>query len=93
MLRCLLFLVTISLTTCAETFKSNEEKIYRYDQDSKEISAFLNTKNIFKTLVKLFFGTNEESTATSRQVLNALVKVSFFFISLQNSFCLLTFSL
>lgn len=42
---------------------------------SNEISQFLNTKNIVKTIVKLVFGTSEESTATSRQVLNLLVKV------------------
>ena len=42
---------------------------------TNEISQFLNTKNIVKTIVKLVFGTSEESTATSRQVLNLLVKV------------------
>lgn len=54
-----------------------DERKYRYDQDKKEISTFLNTKNILRTLVKLLFGNNEESAATSRQVLNVLVKVRY----------------
>ena len=52
------------------------ERQFRFDQDKKELSQFLNTKNIVRTIVKLLFGTTEESTATSRQVLNVLVKVS-----------------
>jgi len=52
-----------------------EERKFRYEQDKKEITGFLNTKNIIRTVVKLLFGTSEESTATSRQVLNVLVKV------------------
>lgn len=73
---CLVLLAIISLSTCSDSFQSSDDKSYRFDQDTKEINAFLNTKNIFKTLVKLLFGTNEESTATSRQVLNVLVKVT-----------------
>lgn len=42
---------------------------------TNEISQFLNTKNIVKTIVKLVFGNSEESSATSRHVLNLLVKV------------------
>lgn len=52
-----------------------EERKYKYEQDKKELSTFLNTKNLLKTVVKLLFGTSEESSATSRQVLNVLVKV------------------
>jgi len=52
-----------------------DERKFRYDQDKKDLSQFLNTKNIVRTIVKLLFGSNEESTATSRQVLNVLVKV------------------
>ncbi|KAI1284847.1 hypothetical protein HDE_12281 [Halotydeus destructor] len=52
-----------------------EERKYRYEEDKKEVSNFLNTKNIIRTVVKLFLGNSEESTATSRQVLNVLVKV------------------
>ena len=53
-----------------------EERKFRFDQDKKELSQFLNTKNIVRTVVKLLFGSTEESSATSRQVLNVLVKVS-----------------
>ncbi|RWS29224.1 secreted protein-like protein [Leptotrombidium deliense] len=52
-----------------------EERKFRYENDKKDISNFLTTKNIIKTMVKLLFGNNEESTATSRQVLSVLVKV------------------
>jgi hypothetical protein len=52
-----------------------DERKFRFDQDKKELSQFLNTKNIVRTIVKLLFGSTEESTATSRQVLNVLVKV------------------
>jgi len=52
-----------------------DERKFRFDQDKKELSQFLNTKNIVKTIVKLLFGSTEESSATSRQVLNVLVKV------------------
>jgi len=55
--------------------RSTEERKYKYEQDKKELSTFLNTKNLIKTVVKLLFGTSEESSATSRQVLNVLVKV------------------
>ncbi|CAG2163914.1 unnamed protein product [Oppiella nova] len=51
-----------------------DERKFRFDQDKKELSQFLNTKNIVKTVVKLLFGSTEESSATSRQVLNVLVK-------------------
>jgi hypothetical protein len=52
-----------------------DERLFRFDQDKKELSQFLNTKNIVRTIVKLLFGSTEESTATSRQVMNVLVKV------------------
>lgn len=55
---------------------SFDERKLRFEQDKKEVSGFLNTKNILRTVVKLLFGTTEESTATSRQVLTVLVKVS-----------------
>lgn len=71
-----------SSSTQSESGKSSnsgdafDERKLRYEQDKKEVSGFLNTKNILRTVVKLLFGTTEESTATSRQVLNVLVKVS-----------------
>jgi len=52
-----------------------DERKYRYEESKKEVSNFLSTKNLIRTVVKLLFGNSEESTATSRQVLNVLVKV------------------
>lgn len=52
-----------------------DDKTARLGQDKKDIIQFLNTKNVIKTMLKLLFGTNEESVATSRQVLNVFVKV------------------
>jgi len=76
-------LVTVVAVSCAQSDNSTDssrqarfdERKFRFDQDKKELSQFLNTKNIVRTIVKLLFGTTEESTATSRQVLNVLVKV------------------
>lgn len=59
----------------AKEEKSDDSRKARYEQDKKEVAGFLNTKNILRTVVKLLFGNSEESTATSRQVLNVLVKV------------------
>jgi hypothetical protein len=53
----------------------NEQRKLRQESDKKEIGAFLNARNLIKTFVKLLFGNNEESAATSRQVLSVLVKV------------------
>lgn len=78
----LAILATVALTNAVNiTAPANhrQAKAFRMDKEktlaSNEISQFLNTKNIVKTIVKLVFGTTEESTATSRQVLNLLVKV------------------
>ena len=51
------------------------DKTARLGQEKKDIVQFLNTKNVIKTMLKLLFGSNEESVATSRQVLNVFVKV------------------
>ena len=56
----------------------NERKA-RFDTEKKEITGFMNTKNLFKTVVKILFGSSEESAATGRQVLNVLVEVSLHF--------------
>ncbi|KAH8032322.1 hypothetical protein HPB51_024099 [Rhipicephalus microplus] len=46
-----------------------DERKFKYDADpKKELTQFMNTKNLVKTLVKLVFGSDEESAATSRQV-------------------------
>ncbi|XP_077529178.1 uncharacterized protein LOC144141499 [Haemaphysalis longicornis] len=53
-----------------------DERKFKYDADpKKELTQFMNTKNLVKTLVKLVFGSDEESAATSRQILNLLVTV------------------
>ncbi|XP_054169088.1 uncharacterized protein LOC128966264 [Oppia nitens] len=79
-----IFLLTICLSFCLAQKSDNEtdtqrqgreERKFRFEEDKKELSQFLNTKNIVKTVVKLLFGSSEESSATSRQVLNVLVKV------------------
>lgn len=60
-------------------YNSRQAKAFRMEKEktlaTNEISQFFNSKNIVKTLVKLVFGSSEESMATSRQVLNLLVKV------------------
>lgn len=53
-----------------------DERMFRISQDKKDIIQYLNTRNVIKTMLKLLFGTTEESVATSRQVLNVFVKVS-----------------
>ena len=70
----LVLVVVTSVVSCSEEKASDNRKL-RYEQDKKEVASFLNTKSILRTVVKLLFGTSEESSATSRQVLNVLVKV------------------
>lgn len=44
-----------------------DERKFKYEADpKKELTQFMNTKNLVKTLVKLVFGSDEESAATSR---------------------------
>jgi len=75
----LISLALVNATNVTSSSNQRQAKAFRMDKEktlgSNEISQFLNTKNIVKTIVKLVFGTSEESTATSRQVLNLLVKV------------------
>ncbi|OTF78862.1 hypothetical protein BLA29_010457 [Euroglyphus maynei] len=52
-----------------------DDRNIRLSQDKREILQYLNTKNVVKTMLKLLFGTNEESMVTSRQVLNVFVKM------------------
>lgn len=70
---------TSIVTDRAAMSNSRQAKSFRMEKDkalsTNEVSQFLNTKNIVKTIVKLVFGSTEESAATSRQVLNLLVKV------------------
>jgi len=59
----------------AGPLSGDEARNFRYEEDKKELTQFLNTKNMIKTIIKLIFGSTEESAATSRQVLNVVVKV------------------
>jgi hypothetical protein len=52
-----------------------QQRKMRQETDKKELNAFLNGKNLLKTVIKLLFGNVEETTATSRHVLSALVRV------------------
>lgn len=66
---------SLSTQSKASTSTGSEQRKLRQESDKKEIGAFLNARNLIKTFVKLLFGNNEESAATSRQVLSVLVKV------------------
>ncbi|KAK4337404.1 hypothetical protein RND71_043351 [Anisodus tanguticus] len=46
----------------------------REETEKKELSTFFSGRNLIKTAIKILFGTNEESAATSRQFLSFLVK-------------------
>lgn len=52
---------------------SSKSKI---DLERRQVQEFLTTKNIFKSIVKLLFGSQEEVSATSRNVISILGKVS-----------------
>lgn len=45
------------------------------DTNKKQVSQFLTSKNVIRTIVKLIFGNDEESAATSKQILNLFVSV------------------
>lgn len=47
----------------------------RLEQEKRQVQEFLTTKNIFKSIVKLLFGNQDEISATSRHVLGVLSKV------------------
>lgn len=81
----LIFLFAVSLVSATNSSISArqarfEERRFKSEEDQKQISNFLNAKNILKTVIKLVFGSDEESKATSRQVLNAFVKVRYYLI-------------
>lgn len=60
-------------------FSSNKQNsLTSNDLDSnkkQQVSQFLTSKNVIRTLVKLIFGNDEESAATSKQILNIFVSV------------------
>ena len=76
---CLMVIVAATVSAATDGAKREargvDERKYRYEENKKEVNNFLSTKNLIRTVVKLLFGNSEESTATSRQVLNVLVKV------------------
>uniref|UniRef100_A0A6G1SAU0 Uncharacterized protein n=1 Tax=Aceria tosichella TaxID=561515 RepID=A0A6G1SAU0_9ACAR len=47
----------------------------RLEQEKRAVQEFLTTRNIFKSVMKLLFGNQEEIGATSRHVLGVLSKV------------------
>jgi hypothetical protein len=47
----------------------------RLEQEKRAVQEFLTTKNIFKSIMKLLFGNQDEISATSRNVLGVLSKV------------------
>ncbi|GFS46665.1 uncharacterized protein NPIL_147931 [Nephila pilipes] len=60
-------------------FSSNKQNaLTSNDLDTnkkQQVSQFLTSKNVIRTLVKLIFGNDEESAATSKQILNIFVSV------------------
>lgn len=70
----------------------DERKFSKYDVVEqglkKEPNQFLSSKNLVRTFVKLFFGNDEESAATSRQILNILVRLRIICSLATNIYCL-----
>lgn len=48
----------------------------RLEQEKRQVQEFLTAKNMFKSIIKLLFGNQEEISATSRNVLGIIGKVS-----------------
>lgn len=48
----------------------------RYEQERRQVQDFLSAKNLVKTVIKLIFGNQDEISASSRNVLGILSKVS-----------------
>lgn len=47
----------------------------RIEAEKRQVQEFLTTKNIFKSLIKLLFGNQDEISATSRNVLGIMTKM------------------
>lgn len=47
----------------------------RLEQEKRQVQEFATTRNIIKTIIKLFFGNQDEVNATSRNVLGVISKV------------------
>lgn len=50
---------------------------YRSETDKKQVMEFFTPKNLFKNIIHLIWGNNDELSRTSRHVLDILAKVSF----------------
>lgn len=48
----------------------------KIEMERKQVQEFLTTKNILKSIMKLIFGSQDEISATSRNVISILGKVS-----------------
>ena len=82
---CLVFIALICIVNASVKSNSNSsnkittdtQRKLREENEKKEISAFFSGKNLIKTVIKILFGTSDESAATSRQLLTFLVKVKY----------------
>lgn len=64
-----------ALSSSSNTIEHSSSKS-RMESEKRQIAEFLTPKNIFKSIVKILFGSQEEISATSRHVLSILGKVS-----------------
>lgn len=79
---CLVFLTLIciinasakSLSNSSNKITTDAHRKLREETEKKEITAFFTAKNLIKTAIKILFGSNEESTASTRQFLSFFVK-------------------
>lgn len=63
--------------TSSNTIEHNSSKSH-FEAEKRQVQEFLTTKNIFKSIIKLLFGNQDEISATSRNVLGVLTKVRLF---------------
>lgn len=60
--------------TSSNIIEHNSSKSH-LEAEKRQVQDFLTTKNIFKSIIKLLFGNQDEISATSRNVLGVLTKV------------------
>jgi len=63
-----------SLLNSANIIEHSSSKS-RLEQEKRQVQEFATTRNIIKTIIKLFFGNQDEVNATSRNVLGVISKV------------------
>ena len=79
---CLVFITLICIVNASLKNSNNSsnkittdnQRKLREESEKKEITAFFTAKNLIKTAIKILFGTNEESSASTRQLLSFFVK-------------------